>query len=425
MIRRLLLCVLPVVSLTAVTVWNVASSARAAAEPAAEAGASPLDALVELLASTDDAAIRRDVLLGMQAALEGRRAMAMPAGWPRVSRELEQGADAELRELLESLSVTFGNPAALTRFAETAGDPKAEPAARKRALAALVQRREEATFEMLLELLDDPVVQQDAIRGLAAYESDRVPEELLQRFPKLSGALQQDVIGTLSSRRGYARKLLAAVEAGAVPAAEISAFSARQLEALRDKEVTATLKRVWGSLRPTSADRRQVIAELRSQLPPPVLAKGDLSHGRLVFAKTCAGCHRLFDAGRKLGPDLTGSQRHSIDYLLENLVDPNAVVGGDFRMTVIVLESGRVLNGLVRAEDESIITLETANETVRVPVAEVEQRQRQKISFMPEKLLEKLSPEDMRDLLAYLMSPEQVPLPPGAKVEGATGAAGR
>ena len=84
-------------------------------------------------------------------------------------------------------------------------------------------------------------------------------------------------------------------------------------------------------------------------------------------------------------------------------------------MTVIALESGRVLNGLVRAEDENTITLETANETVRVPVAEVEQRQRQSISFMPEKLLEKLSPVDLRDLLAYLMAPAQVPLPPEAQ----------
>ncbi|MCA9117287.1 MAG: c-type cytochrome, partial [Planctomycetaceae bacterium] len=223
------------------------------------------------------------------------------------------------------------------------------------------------------------------------------------------------VIGTLSSRPAYARQLLAAVEAGTVPATEVSAFTARQLEALKDPVVTATLKQVWGSLRPTDASRRQAIVELRSQLPPAVLEKGDLSHGRLLFKKTCAGCHRLFDDGRQLGPDLTGSQRHSIDYLLENLVDPNAVVGGDYRMTVIALESGRVLNGLVRAEDENTITLETANETVRVPVAEVEQRQRQSISFMPEKLLEKLSPVDLRDLLAYLMAPAQVPLPPEAQ----------
>src|SRR5690606_28044006 len=109
-----------------------------------------------------------------------------------------------------------------------------------------------------------------------------------------------------------------------------------------------------------------------------------------IFAKTCASCHKLFGAGRNLGPDLTGSQRHSIDYLLENLVDPNAVVGGDFRMTVIVLDSGRVLNGLVRAEDGTTITLETATETVRVPVAEIEQRQRQSISFMPDNLLQKI-----------------------------------
>ena len=44
--------------------------------------------------------------------------------------------------------------------------------------------------------------------------------------------------------------------------------------------------------------------------------------GRAVFARTCQQCHTLFDIGRKVGPDLTGSNRADLDYVLANVLDP-------------------------------------------------------------------------------------------------------
>ncbi|MCA9116603.1 MAG: hypothetical protein KDA79_16085, partial [Planctomycetaceae bacterium] len=185
----------PVVSLPS------AGSSAAAAERAETApAASPLDGLVDLLRNSEDPAVRRDILLGMQAALEGRRSLRMPDQWPKVAAHLQEGADIELRELVDSLSVTFGNPAALKRFEQVTRDRQAEPAARQRALAALLQRREQSTFSLLLELLDDEAVQAAVIRGLAAYEQATIPTELLKRYPQLPPAVRQDVIGTLSSR---------------------------------------------------------------------------------------------------------------------------------------------------------------------------------------------------------------------------------
>ena len=55
-----------------------------------------------------------------------------------------------------------------------------------------------------------------------------------------------------------------------------------------------------------------------------MLKQADVAQGRVVFTNTCAQCHTLFDAGGKVGPNLTGSQRANLDYLLENVVDPSA-----------------------------------------------------------------------------------------------------
>ncbi len=132
-----------------------------------------------------------------------------------------------------------------------------------------------------------------------------------------------------------------------------------------------------------------------------------------MFEKTCAGCHQLFDAGRLVGPNLTGSQRNNLDYVLENVLDPSAVVGRDYRLTTIATADGRVLTGIVTEETAESLTLKTPKEDVLLAVSEIEARKQSRLSMMPEGLFDKLSDEEIRNLVAYLASPVQVPLPTG------------
>ena len=101
----------------------------------------------------------------------------------------------------------------------------------------------------------------------------------------------------------------------------------------------------------------------------------DPSLGRAVFAKVCQQCHTLFGVGGKVGPDLTGSNRADLDYVLSNVLDPSALIGKDYLAHVIATTDGRVLTGIIRAEDKDTITLVTANETITLPKSEVEERQ--------------------------------------------------
>jgi len=119
----------------------------------------------------------------------------------------------------------------------------------------------------------------------------------------------------------------------------------------------------------------------------------------------------LFGEGGKVGPDLTGAGRASLDYLLENIVDPAAVVGADYRMTVVTLKDGRVLSGLVAASTERTLTLRMIQQETVVEKAEVVKQETLPVSMMPEGLLGALSEAQRRDLLGYLMHPTQVALP--------------
>ena len=111
---------------------------------------------------------------------------------------------------------------------------------------------------------------------------------------------------------------------------------------------------------------------------------------------------------------MTGSGRDNLDYLLENILDPSAVVNADFKMVVVAMSDGRVLNGLVRASTDKTVTLQSQNEAVVLARSEIDEIRPSTLSLMPEGQLDPLPFEEIRDLLAYLMRKTQVPLPEGA-----------
>ncbi len=395
-----------------VVVVVLASPARAEG-PARPAG--KLAPLVKVLAATEDVEVQRDVLRGMHQALQGRRAVAAPAGWSAVYRKLSASKDAEVREKALVLSVLFGDPLALAELRKTAADAKAPEATRRTALQTLVEKRAEGTVALLRELLADRKLRGQAIRGLATFDYPQTPALLLKQYGGLTAPEKADAVATLASRPAYALALLDALERKQFSRADVPAHAARQLLALKDKRVTDKLNKVWGSTRPTSADKQKLLTGYLALVTPVKLKKADRARGRLVFARSCASCHKLFDEGGTLGPDLTGGQRANPEYVLSKVLDPSAVVALDYQVTIVTTGTGRIISGIVKAENERVLTIQTPTETVRLAKSDLEDRQKTTQSIMPEGQLAALSQAEVRDLIAYLAGPGQVPLPPSPK----------
>jgi putative membrane-bound dehydrogenase-like protein len=370
--------------------------------------------LVRVLAELGDAAVQLDVLRGMHEALQGRRQVAAPEGWSAVYRKLAESRNAEVRAKVLQLSVLFGDPQALAALRKTAADPRADATARRLALQALVEKRPPDLLPLLRTLVSDRAVRGPALRGLASYSDPGTPALILDHYASLTDVEKADAVATLASRPAYAFALLDAMQNGRVPRRDLSAFTARQLVAFNDKKLTDRLTKVWGSIRPPSADKAKLLAKYKEMILPDALKHADRKHGRLLFARTCASCHTLFGEGAKIGPDLTGSQRANPEYLLTKLLDPSAVVARDYQMTVITTTTGRTISGLVKEETDKTLTLQTQNEVVRLPKSDIEERQRSSQSMMPDGLLTPLSEGEVRDLIAYLSGAGQVSLPPAA-----------
>jgi putative heme-binding domain-containing protein len=96
---------------------------------------------------------------------------------------------------------------------------------------------------------------------------------------------------------------------------------------------------------------------------------------------------------------------------LQNAIDPNAVIPNDYRTSNIETKDDRSITGIVTRQDDNAITVVTANETLLIPRNELKSMTQTELSMMPEGLLQAISEDEVRDLLAYLRSPAQVALP--------------
>ncbi|MBI4624835.1 MAG: c-type cytochrome [Verrucomicrobia bacterium] len=265
------------------------------------------------------------------------------------------------------------------------------------------------------ELLGVRALNSIAVRGLAQFDDPAIGQKIARSYRTFLPAEREGIVATLVARPAFARALLAEMTAGRIPRTALTPFHARQLRGYGDATLTRELAAIWGEAREPAADKRALIARLKTQLTPEALAQADKSKGRVVYGNLCASCHTLYGQGGRIGPDLTGSGRDNLDYVLENIADPSAVVGADYRLNVLTLRDGRTLSGFVFGKTAQTLTLNTTTEAVTVEHAEITGKQELSQSLMPEGLIESIPSDDAANLIAYLMHPAQVPLPADAR----------
>lgn len=374
-----------------------------------------LNALLTLATASADEGMPTDVVRGMTEALKGWSKATKPAAWDALVARLHAATDPAVTQAVRDLEVLFGSGRALDEVRAIALKPTEPMPHRQAALRTLIEARPPDLRKICETLLNVGPLSVLAMQGLATFDDPALAEKIVARYPRLAPTEQPAAIAVLASRPSFARVLLArlapSATAGGIPRRDITPVVARQIRSFNDADLTARLTEVWGEARESSADKQKLIAELKGKLTPEFIARGNLSQGRAVFAQTCATCHKLYGEGSTLGPDLTGSGRHDVGYLIENIADPSAVVAADYNMAVITLKDGRVLNGAITARTERTLTVKMMEQETTVDRGEIARQEQLPVSLMPEGLLTALSDDQLASLIAYLMSNGQVPLP--------------
>jgi len=345
---------------------------------------------------------QRKLLTGIAHALSTRANVSAPAAWGKVAPALYSSSDARIVRLAERIAASFGDRSRFPQLRASLGNAGAKIDDRKHAFDVLTRAQDAESLPTFVALLDDKDFRPAVIPQLARYDSPEIPKALIERFSALTPDQRAAALNVLTARPAYALALLDAVAAKKIGRDQLSAFHVRQLNQLNNAEVEKRATAVWGRFTKTSDEKKAQIDKLETVFNEAPLWAYSANAGREIFKKTCATCHKLGDDGVLFGPDLTGSAQHGIRYFLENVIDPNAVVGADFQMTNVETKDGELVSGLLNAETDSAVTIRTQTDKITVPKTKIAKRELSEKSIMPEGLLDALQPREQLELLKYL-----------------------
>jgi putative heme-binding domain-containing protein len=344
-------------------------------------------------------------------ALDARSGVEMPENWATMSAGFLNSPSDAVRARAISLATLFGDPSAFPFLRAQLADPAAAAEDRTRALETLVRAKDDGAVPVMIGLITDTEWSSAALKGLATFAHDSIPTAILDALPNLEGQARRDAITGLTGRATWTMQMLEAMEEGRVERSDLGAIELRKLSALGDDAILERLNAVWGVVRETSGTAQEQTERWRGVLTGERLAQADLSVGRAVFELTCMRCHSLYEKGEEIGPDLTGAGRSDLGYLLQNMLDPNALIPAEYQMTLVMTVDGRLLTGIVQAEDDETLVLRTENEEIVLGHDEIEERRTDASSMMPEGQLDTLTEEQVVALVAYLQHDSEVPLP--------------
>ncbi|MGV3660939.1 MAG: PVC-type heme-binding CxxCH protein [Prosthecobacter sp.] len=328
--------------------------------------------------------------------LKDEASATMPKAWPEVRLP-----DSAVKNRLSAL---FGDKAVLAKMRETLAE-KTRPLPERRSAFDLLKRVGDAEATPIFAKLLDETAFTSAVIPLLSRSSDpAIATALMKRFAELSAADQSAALGTLVARTELALPLLNAVKAGAFDKKHLSALQVRQMRSLKNAQVDTLLDETWGKMNESSAAAKASIAKFKKTYESAPLWAFNAKAGEETFKQVCVVCHAMGGVGGKLGPDLAGSWRNGLDYFLENIIDPNAVVGDNFQLQVLTKKDGSVLSGVIERETESAVTVRTVTEAVIIAKADLKERQKLPASLMPPGLLEALPERKAVELLKYLLS---------------------
>ena len=369
---------------------KMASAAEAKTPSAA------LDQFMQSALNKPDA-VRNAILVGFREGLSGRDQVTEPRSWKAFSSKFPKSETQDLAAL-------FGDGIALDSIRKLALDNKMNMKTRRSALKTIVERNPPDLNQICMTLLGIRYLNTDAIAGLTRSPDPAIGQRIVATYQNFSVPERSRVIDVLVQRQSWAKILLEAIGVDKIPKQDLSVAQARQIMAFGNSELSDLLMKNWGRIGLPSETKARFVVQVKSELAGLNASPADFKTGRELYQKSCGQCHSLYGEGGRIGPDITGAQRQNLDYLLDNIVEPSAVVSPDFRLTNLQMKDGRVLSGLVRPRDKQSLTLITTNQTVILLKNEIEDQKATEQSIMPEGQLEAMNPKDRQELLRYLMT---------------------
>jgi putative heme-binding domain-containing protein len=287
------------------------------------------------------------------------------------------------------------------RHANDLARPKSERIAAVGLLSGLPWPEARPFLKPLLVEEQNDAVRYAAFSALARFDEEEASILLASLWTQATPRIRAEYVASALGRTPKTTYLLNAIEAGQIQRADLSSTQVDQLRNHRDRTIRDRARDLFP---PSAHSRAEAVAAFETALD----LNGDAGRGRVLFIERCASCHRLNSEGQAVGPDLASAKSSGKPKLLTSIIDPNREVPPNFFNYIIETKSGESFSGIIAVESDASVTLRRAfaDENV-IPRADIQRIQSSTLSLMPEGLEAGLSPQQMADLMEFIVAPQE------------------
>lgn len=354
---------------------------------------------------------------GLQEGLRGRELTTLS---PDIVKALQPYQKLFKEESL-AIALRQGSKDAVDKALAVIADNNAKPGERLSYIRILGEVNQPQTVPVLLQLVEGSTssvaIKQAALLALQRYDQDGIGEKVVSVYPDRLRAdpdVRAAALSLFASRPSWAMQLLNAIGRDKKPGEKFIAHTIEkndvpeniimQLKLLNDAAVSKMTDRLWPGVKlAASSEKNATIARVTAFMKS---GSGNAVAGKQLFITTCGTCHKLFNDGGTIGPDLTGYDRRNLGDLLANIVDPSAFIREGYSFYHVRTVDGRTIIGNISARNGASVTIQPlSGDPVTLNMSQVKDMQPQKNSIMPERLLDGMTDQQIKDLLSYLMKP--------------------
>ena len=358
--------------------------------------------LISLAPSKADAKI---LMSGLREGLRGREAISLPA-------ELNKAIQPYQSELFGAplaFAIRQGNADAVKKALAVIADEKADFDHRLSYILIFGQTNQPESVPVLLKVIESSkssgAMKEAALQALQPYDVDEIGLRLVKAYPQFRGdaGVRNAALDLFASRTSWANDLFTAIsETKRISKDDVPDQVARRLKQLNDPKISASADKYWPDVKlATSSEKNEAIAKYSKLIKS---GSGDFKKGRILYLANCGYCHRLFNEGGSIGPDLTGYERSNVNYFLLNVIDPNADIREGYGLHRITTKDGRTIEGKIAASNGDTHTIQTqAGKEIILSVDRIREMKALPVSIMPERILDRLNDQEIRDIFAYIM----------------------
>jgi putative heme-binding domain-containing protein len=315
------------------------------------------------------------------------------------------------------IEMRSGNKIALVKALKMISDPSVSLPLQLEYIKVLGEVKYAAALPELINKAEQgsPSMRQAALLALQNFDSPEIGERIVKAYPdrlRNDYDVRESALTLFASRPTWATLLINAISrerkpgetfiAHTIDKSDVPGHIVRQMKLLGDKELIKSCDQLWPEVRTSTPEKKnKLIASVATSLRE---GKGNTTAGYPLFIAKCSSCHKLFNDGRNIAPDLTGYDRKNLHDLLNNIVDPSAYIREGYETWHLVTRNGRTVIGTMKSKSANSVTLQPfTGDAVTISSSDVKTLEQMKVSMMPEHLLDNLQPQQIRDFFSYLM----------------------